>query len=255
MSNFISYNWDITQREVWEKLKPHNIQIVNWNFDCSWWNIWDFLWFPLKINGDFICCNNEITSLKWMPKIVTWNIKCTKTKIFTLKYFSLQVWKNIDLSWNRYIYRLKDLPEIINGDLNISFCHLEHFSWFVKEIKWNFIFSHNKVNSLLLLPKVWKSIIANNNKIKNLLWLNQEEINWDLILNSNLLFKLDWHKIKTIHWDLYLENNRLEKMMNLPKNIKWNLYCWWNIKSFTVSWIRMWSNIEWNIILKHHETN
>ena len=68
-----------------------------------------------KIDGDFNCSYNKLTSLKGTPEEVDGDFGCSRNNLINLKYSPKIVNGWFDCSRNN-LTNLKNVPEIINGD-------------------------------------------------------------------------------------------------------------------------------------------
>ena len=87
---------------------------VNGNFNCGFNGLTSLKGCPEIVTGDFNCYFNELKSLKYCPKIIGKELDCSYNVLESLKYVPSNL-KKLDISNNNVsIDSLKFLSEVIN---------------------------------------------------------------------------------------------------------------------------------------------
>jgi hypothetical protein len=126
--------------------------------------------FPVQfgvINGDFICSQNQLISLKGAPYEIKGNFSCQGNQLTTLEYCPKKVKSSIDLGNNKLV-SLKGLPNICNGDLDLRSNQLTSLEGCSEIVLNTFICSFNKLYSLEFGPKEAFSYICSSNQLTSL---------------------------------------------------------------------------------------
>ena len=104
-----------------------------------------------KVNGDFYCRVNSLTSLFGCPNEVGGNFYCSDNKLKSLEHCPKKIHGGFSCYYN-LITSLSGCPERINGDFNCSSNYLTSFEHCPKEIYGNFDCYNNKIISFDHLP-------------------------------------------------------------------------------------------------------
>ena len=93
-----------------------------------------------RVDGDFYCIDNKITSLEYCPEEINGNFICNGNELTSLEYCPQVVGGNFNCSYNNLI-SLKGCPQEINGNFiyinknTIKEDELVNFNCKVKNIK------------------------------------------------------------------------------------------------------------------------
>ena len=84
--------------------------------------MYKIMFFGIKINkveGNFNCSDNNLTSLEFCPKIVEGNFYCSDNNLTSLEFCPEEVNGYFDCSHNKLI-SLEFCPEIVEGNFDCS---------------------------------------------------------------------------------------------------------------------------------------
>lgn len=154
-------NNTITKKEIESLCEKHGIKKYTINDDMSidvdgdvvltiyWWGA-----LPLNfniVNGNFICHNSNLTSLKGAPKEVMGNFDISRCSLTSLKYGPVVVGGDFNCMWNK-IMSLKSAPKVVGGNYNCSYNNLKTLDGTPNEINGEFNCRRNLLTSLEGLP-------------------------------------------------------------------------------------------------------
>ena len=75
-----------------------------------------------KVNGDFYCSNNNLTSLEGAPREVGGEFSCSNNNLTSLEGAPIKVGGSFYCSYNPELTKLKRFPRKIGGDVYIYNC-------------------------------------------------------------------------------------------------------------------------------------
>ena len=87
---------------------PLKFNKVNGDFNCSYNKLTSLEGSPVEVNGDFDCHNNNLTSFEYAPKIIRGTFNCQFNNIKSFEYFPKFVKGDFYCIGNR-IYQVWDL--------------------------------------------------------------------------------------------------------------------------------------------------
>ena len=133
---------------------------IDGDFRCSYNKLTSLEGGPQEVGGDFSCSSNELKSLEGCPQEVGGNFQCSYNKLTSLEGGPKEVGGNFSCSFNKLI-SLEGAPERIGGDF---YCHsnqLTSLEGAPERIGEDFYCSGNQLTSLKDIHKHIKSIIRN----------------------------------------------------------------------------------------------
>lgn len=152
-----------------------------------------------KIDGDFIFSYNNIKNLEYLPTHVKGELKLDSCNINSMKNFNTKFDKGLDIR-NNHIHRLENMPNIINGQLNVSGNMLTTFEGCPEQVE-SFYAKDNWCNDLINAPKRIKYYESKG-------WSDKR---------SNI--DLDKDKINKIEFEFYIEKTSYIKNDDKNKGI------------------------------------
>ena len=96
---------------------------VNGDFDCSYNNLTSLEGGPKKVGGDFHCAFNNLSSLEGAPKEIGANFNCSYNNLSSLEFGPKEVNGDFNCSHNN-LTSLVFGPEKVNGNFNCSYNNL-----------------------------------------------------------------------------------------------------------------------------------
>jgi hypothetical protein len=117
---------------------------------------------------------------------------------------------------------LNDLPEIIEGSLDLYFAKLTSLEGAPKIVRVDFSCASNKLTSLEHCPNVGENLICNYNKIESLLGC-QKIIKGDFACDSNLIKSLEFGP-EVVEGNFNCTDNKLTSLIHSPK-VGYNYDC------------------------------
>ena len=111
-----------------------------------------------KVNGDFYCYNNELTTLEGTPRKVGGDFQCMNNKLTTLESAPQEVGGDFSCSGN-HLTTLEGAPQKVGGDFYCSKNNLTTLEGAPQEVGGDFYCSNNPN---LVLPKEKPSWIKGN---------------------------------------------------------------------------------------------
>lgn len=145
---------------------PVKFGVVDGDFICSDNLLTSLKNAPHTVNGDFYCSRNFLTSLEFGPKIVTDSYLCRQNKIKYLVSTPKLISGLFDCSDNQLI-NLKGCPEFIGGEFDLKNNNIESLEFFPKYVGDDIKLQYNKINNIETLKK---------GEIKGWLYLGEEEL-------------------------------------------------------------------------------
>ena len=105
---------------------------------------------PLKfgqVNGNFLCCDNELTSLKGAPQQVSGIFSCARNKITSLEGCPKEIGEDFICCVNK-LTSLANAPTSVGGNFNCSFNPINNLSNIpTQQIGGNFYISHCQITN------------------------------------------------------------------------------------------------------------
>jgi len=118
---------------------------------------------PKIVYGNFSCSGNFLTSLEYCPKIVNGTFQCNTNSLTNFKYFPEKIGDGIDCSYNKLI-SLIGCPKILNGSFLCYYNNLATLEGCPEIIHGVFDCTSNKLTSLEFAP----------NEVDGTLWISGE---------------------------------------------------------------------------------
>lgn len=120
------------------------------------------------INGNFNCCDLELSSLKGSPREVYGDFNCSFNKLKSLEHCPLIIQGDFYCNCN-LLKSLKGCPDILKGSFNCNHNKLKTLLYCAEEIGGDFSCQNNKLVSLKGCPKVInKNFYCSNNMLTSL---------------------------------------------------------------------------------------
>ena len=89
---------------------------VDGNFDCSYNNITSLDGSPQEVGNNFYCYDNQLTTLEGGPSIVKWDYNCSRNNLVSLKGAPRRVGGYFDCGRN-FLTSLEGSPDSVGGYL------------------------------------------------------------------------------------------------------------------------------------------
>lgn len=164
---------------------------VNANINLAYFDLTEF---PIqfgKVSGNFVCSNNNLTTLKGSPYKVGKDFSCFKNNLTSLEYGP----KIVIGSYNCNANLLTTLKGIANNPINIH-CehnHLTNLFGISKAIKGIINISHNKITTLSGTQLETEILVCINNPISKFDYKELENItiHSQLLIDDNLAKQID----------------------------------------------------------------
>lgn len=153
--------------------------------------------FPLyikfgKIQGDFVCSENQLTSLRGCPDIVYGDFDCRKNKLTSLK----------------------GCPTFSGGDFDCRNNELKSLEYSPQKNIQSFHCEDNKLISLKGCPQIINgNFCCHNNELKSLEYCPKEVKDFDCENNELISFDYAPIKVEGVLW-IYLGNHFTQNMIN-----------------------------------------
>ena len=163
---------------------------VNGNFYCSHNKLTSLEGCPSYVGGFFDCSNNQLTSLEGCPKEVGGSFDCGNNKLTTLEGCPTELNINFYCDHNQ-LTSLKGGPKEVGGDFNCSLNILTSLEGCPSYVGGHFDCSYNRLTSLEGCPKnigdfdcsynpLPDLIIKNNKYIKDILRYQDDYSIWNI---------------------------------------------------------------------------
>ena len=142
--------------KTWEKIDKNKTAFQRNNFKNN-----DYIDTDKKIkyklipdkDGDIVCSNNQLTTLKGSPQKIDGNFKCNNNKLTTLKGSPQEIGRDFDCSSNQ-LTTLEGSPQEIGRDFDCSFNNLTTLKGSPQRVDRNFNCSGNKLTTLEGSPQI-----------------------------------------------------------------------------------------------------
>jgi hypothetical protein len=115
-----------------------------------------------KVNGDFDCCDNRLTSLDGCPNTVYGYFDCSTNKLVNLKGCPAQVGRHFLCSKNN-ITTLKGAPDTVKGNFRCYRNNLTNLEGGPEQVGNDYVCSNNQLTSLDGIPKKLHFLYCHNN--------------------------------------------------------------------------------------------
>ena len=159
----VNGNVNINNKHI-NKLLLH-FNKINGNFDCSYNNLTSLEGCPKIVEGSFSCGGNKLASLEDGPKIVSKHFVCHGNKLTSLEGCPEKINENFYCNNNQLI-TLKGGPKVVNGIFNCTYNQLTSVEG-APQITDYFICFGNKLTTFDYFPKC-TNINCEDNPIYNI---------------------------------------------------------------------------------------
>ena len=162
---------------------PVKFNRIKGNFICANNNLSSLEFCPKYIEGNFDCHDNNLTSLKFSPKHVRDNYYCGNNKLISLRYAPKKINRGL-YCHNNEINSFKFCPKWIHKDFNCINNNLTSLKFCPKYIGGHFSCGKNNIDSFEFLPEDVKDKVYFNENLK--LGEMQKVNDFNIIQNEHL---------------------------------------------------------------------
>jgi conjugal transfer/entry exclusion protein len=177
----------------------------------------------IKVEGDFHCYRNRLTTLHGAPKEVGGDFGCTFNQLITLQGAPQKVGGEF-ICDNNQLTTLQGAPQKVSGDFHCSNNQLTTLQGAPQKLGRVFHCSHNQLTDLQGAPQeVGGAFYCNDNQLKTLQGAPQE-VSGDFVGGRNRLTTLQGAPQK-VRGDFYCDENQLTTLKGAPQEVDGAFYC------------------------------
>ena len=175
--------------------------------------------------GDFICTNNNLTSLEGAPEIVGGDFDVGRNRLTLLRWAPQKVWGSFDCGRNN-ITSLQWAPQEVWGDFRCHCNNITSLQWAPKEVFGFFDCSDNNLTDLGWTPQKVGRFNCSSNKLTSLKSA-PSEVWGDFYCSYNHLSSLKWAP-EIVSGDFECGRNNITSLEWAPKEVWGGFYCYYN---------------------------
>jgi hypothetical protein len=194
----------------------------------------------IKVEGDFHCYRNRLTTLHGAPKEVGGNFGCNSNQLITLQGAPQKVGGAFHCSYNR-LTTLQGAPQKVGGAFWCNENQLTTLQGAPKEVGKGFNCNANQLTTLQGAPQKVSGFFCNGNQLTTLQGA-PKEVGRDFYCHSNQLTSLQGAP-KKVDRVFNCYNNRLTTLQGAPKEVGWDFICHDNAVKFTKDQVKSICNV------------
>jgi hypothetical protein len=196
---------------------------VNGNFSCSDNRLTTLQGAPQKVGGSFGCSGNQLTTLKGAPKEVGGSFFCNNNQLTTLQGAPQKVGGGFYCN-NNQLKTLQGAPQKVGGDFNCCNNRLTTLQGAPQKVGGGFYCGDNQLKTLQGAPqKVGGDFYCSYNRLTTLQGVPQE-VGGQFYCNDNQLKTLQGAPQK-VGDDFYCNDNQLSSLQGAPQKVGGNFDC------------------------------
>jgi hypothetical protein len=190
----------------------------------------------IKVNGNFSCSDNRLTTLQGVPQKVGGSFSCTGNRLTTLQGAPQKVGGSFSCTGNR-LTTLQGAPQKVGGSFYCNNNQLTTLKGAPKEVGGSFFCNNNRLTTLQGAPQeVGGQFYCGDNQLKTLQGAPQK-VGDDFYCSYNRLTTLQGAP-KEVGCYFYCNDNQLTSLQGAPQKVGGAFYCNDNTVKFTEGQVR-----------------
>ena len=199
-------------------------QKINGDFNCSANKLTSLEGAPQKVGGYFNCAYNSLTSLEGAPQKVGGDFYCSDNKLISLEGSPKKVGRHFYCAYNKQLISLKGAPREVGGDFDCSKSKLTSLEGAPQKVGGYFNCLNNNLTSLKGAPReVGRDFYCSGNKLTSLEG-SPRKLDGFFNCSYNNLTSLKGAPIK-VGRSFVCSDNNLTSLEGAPAKVGGGVYC------------------------------